>query len=49
MLMKSFAEVIKNTLNYVLSHKECQTEDEEFDKWCDKVITALENAKKEIV
>ncbi len=39
----------KNTLNYVLLHKECQTEDEEFDKWCGKVIAALENAKKEIV
>jgi len=44
-----FAEGIKNTLDYVLSHKECQIEDEEFDKWCDKVIAALENAKKEIL
>lgn len=45
----SFAEGIKNTLDYVLSHRECQIEDEEFDKWCDKVIAALENAKKEII
>lgn len=44
-----FEEGIKNTLNYVLYHKECQTEDEEFDIWCDKVIAALENAKKEIL
>lgn len=44
-----FEEGIANTLKYVLSHKECQTEDEEFDKWCDKVIAALENAKKEIL
>ena len=44
-----FEEGIRNTLNYVLCHKECQTEDEEFDKWCDKVIAALENAKKEIL
>ena len=44
-----FEEGISNTLNYVLSHKECQIEDEEFDKWCDKVIAALENAKKEIL
>lgn len=44
-----FEEGIKNTLDYVLSHKECQIEDEEFDSWCDKVINALENAKKEIV
>ncbi len=45
----SFAEGIKHTLEHVLSHKECQIEDEEFDKWCDKVIAALENAKKEII
>ncbi|MCM1023245.1 MAG: SDR family oxidoreductase [Prevotella sp.] len=45
----SFAEGIKNTLDYVLLHKECQAEDEEFDNWCDKVIAALENAKKEIL
>ena len=44
-----FEEGIRSTLNYVLSHKECQIEDEEFDKWCNKVIAALENAKKEIL
>lgn len=44
-----FDEGIKNTLDYVLLHKECQVEDEEFDKWCDKVIAALENTKKEIL
>ncbi len=44
-----FEEGVKNTLHYVLSHRECQTEDEEFDKWCDKVIAALENAKKMIL
>lgn len=37
---------IRNTINYVLSHPECQIEDVEFDKWCDEVIEALENAKK---
>ncbi|MDE7201441.1 MAG: SDR family oxidoreductase [Lachnospiraceae bacterium] len=44
-----FEQGVRNTLHYVLSHKECQIEDEEFDKWCDKVIAALENAKKEIL
>lgn len=44
-----FEEGIKRTLEYVLAHKECQVEDEEFDIWCDKVIAALENAKKEIM
>ena len=37
---------IRNTVEYVLSHPECQLEDPEFDEWCDKVIDALENAKK---
>lgn len=41
-----FDEGIKRTVEYVLLHKECQTEDEEFDRWCDKVIATLENAKK---
>lgn len=40
---------MKQTVEYVLSHKECQVEDPEFDQWCDTVIAALENAKKEIL
>lgn len=39
---------LKQTVEYVLSHKECQVEDKEFDIWCDKVIEKLEKAKKEI-
>lgn len=41
-----FEEGIGRTLDYVLSHPECQIEDPEFDAWCDKVIDALEGAKK---
>ena len=37
---------IRQTIDYVLSHPECQIEDPEFDAWCDKVIEVLENAKK---
>ena len=33
-------------LDYVLSHKECQIEDPEFDAWCDKVIASIEKAKE---
>ena len=44
-----FAGGIRSTIEYVLLHKECQTEDKEFDNWCDNVICALENAKKEII
>lgn len=36
---------IRNTIRYILSHKECQTDDEAFDKWCDKVVETMENAK----
>jgi len=39
---------IRKTVEYVLAHEEFQTPDPEFDEWCDKVIAALENAKKEI-
>lgn len=44
-----FEEGVRNALDYVLSHKECQIEDEEFDKWCDRVIAALEHAKEEVL
>lgn len=43
-----FADGIRESVAYVLSHEECQTEDAAFDAWCDKVIAALENAKREI-
>ena len=39
---------IKKTVEYVLTHEEYQVPDEEFDEWCDRVIAALEKAKKEI-
>lgn len=41
-------EGIRRTIEYVLAHPECQVEDPEFDAWCDRVIDALENAKKSI-
>ena len=43
-----FEEGIGRTVDYVLSHPECQIEDPEFDAWCDKVIEGLENLKKEL-
>jgi len=33
-----FDRGIRQTIDYVLSHKECQTEDPEFDAWCDGII-----------
>lgn len=43
-----FEEGIARTLDHVLSHKECQIEDPEFDKWCDCVIEALDKAGKAV-
>lgn len=40
---------VKKTIEYILSHEECQQPDEEFDRWCDKVIEAMENAKKAVL
>jgi len=44
-----FEQGIKMTLDYILSHKECQKEDPEFDAYCDKVIDILDEAAKKIV
>ena len=44
-----FNQGVRIALDYILKHPdECQKEDPEFDEWCDKVIDALENAKKDI-
>jgi nucleoside-diphosphate-sugar epimerase len=39
---------VRRSLDYVLSHPECQREDPEFDAWCDRVIAAIEEAKKKV-
>lgn len=41
-------EGIRRTVEYVLSHKECQQDDDEFDKWCDDIIAAVERFRKKI-
>ncbi len=43
-----FDQGIRETIAYVLGHKDCQTEDPEFDSWCDRVIAARERAVKEL-
>lgn len=35
-----FDQGVKRTVEYVLSHPECQTPDPDFDAWCDKTIAA---------
>lgn len=44
-----FDQGVKETIQYVLSHPEYQVEDPAFDRWCDRVIDALEQAVKEIL
>lgn len=39
---------IKQTVAHILAHPELQTEDPDFDVWCDKVIGALETAARVI-
>ncbi len=43
-----FEQGIRQTIEYVLAHPECQKEDPEFDAWCDRVINAIEALKKEL-
>jgi nucleoside-diphosphate-sugar epimerase len=40
-----FDQGIRETIDYVLSHKECQIPDEAFDAWCDSIIAALTTAQ----
>lgn len=42
-----FEEGIAATIRNVLSNRELQKDDPEFDAWCDRVISVLENARKE--
>ena len=39
-----FDQGVRMAVDYVLAHPECQKEDPEFDKWCDRVIEAQEEA-----
>ena len=43
-----FEEGITKCLDNILLNPALQREDPEFDKWCDKVIATLENAKRNI-
>lgn len=43
-----FDQGVRKVIENVMAHPEYQTEDLEFDAYCDRVIEALENAKKSI-
>ena len=40
-----FDEGVRRCVAHILAHKELQTEDPEFDAWCDRIIEAQESAK----
>ena len=40
-----FEDGVREAINYIMEHPEFQIEDEKFDKWCDKIIDALEKVK----
>lgn len=39
---------LTEAVHYMRTHPECQTEDAEFDTWCDQVIAALETATRAV-
>lgn len=39
-----FDQGVRQALDYIYSHKECQKEDPEFDAWCDEVIEIYEGS-----
>jgi nucleoside-diphosphate-sugar epimerase len=43
-----FDQGVRQTIEYILAHPECQKEDREFDAWCDRVIAAIEKALREL-
>lgn len=43
-----FDQGARQSIEYILAHKELQVEEPEFDEWCDQVINAIENAKKHV-
>ncbi|MDR2740332.1 MAG: SDR family oxidoreductase [Treponema sp.] len=43
-----FDQGIRETIEHILSHRELQIEDPDFDVWCDRVIAAREKAIREV-
>ncbi len=44
-----FHKGVRIALDYVKAHEDRYQEDPEFDRFCDKVIEAMENAKKQVI
>ena len=43
-----FCRGARISVDYILSHPECQVEDPEYDAWCDRVIAAVNKSLEEI-
>ena len=43
-----FDEGVRRCVDYILTHPELQTEDPEFDVWCERVIAAQQKAYREL-
>ena len=43
-----FDQGVRRCIAYLMEHPELQVEDPEFDKWCDRVIAAQEQAKQSL-
>ncbi len=41
-----FDQGARLAVEYILAHKELQVEEPEFDEWCDRIIDAIESAKR---
>lgn len=44
-----FDQGVRMAVDYVMAHPECQKEDPEFDRWCDSVVEAQEEALAKII
>ena len=43
-----FDQGVRQTLDYVMHHPECQLADEQFDKWCDQLVEIMGEAERRI-
>lgn len=43
-----FDQGVRKALDYIREHPECQKEDPEFDRWCDQVVAAQEEALRRV-
>lgn len=48
-LNEKLPEGVRMAVEYIMAHPELQVEDPDFGAWCDKVIHAVEDAKKAVL